>query len=601
MDSKSFLKTVTTRPGVYQMLNADGKVIYVGKAKNLQNRLRSYFQKNVSVKTARMIEQVVDIKLALTETENEALLLECNLIKKYRPRYNVLLRDDKTYPYIYISNDEFPRLDSYRGNKTLKGQFFGPYPSVGSIKQALNFLQKTFLVRQCKNSFFRNRSRPCLQHQIGRCKAPCVGLVSNDEYQADVQNTILFLQGKEDTVIEKLQGQMVQAATQREYEKAATLRDKIANLRQLQEQQAISSGDNDADIMALAMQGKAAVVMLLKIRQGRLLANQAFYPQVPKDQEPQQVMQSFLSQFYLTSHFVNDIPSLIICNLELEQRELTEEVIAAKAGRKVTISYGRRGERLKWLKLAMLNAENALKRTCNDADQAEYALNALQQSLELLMLPQRIECFDISHISGAQTYASCVVYDNTGINKSEYRRFKITGVKASDDYAAMHQALTRRYKRLLAEEKPLPDILLVDGGKGQMTQAEDVLKSLNIETMLIVGIAKGPTRKPGLETIIVDNRQYHFAKDNTALQLLQRIRDEAHRFAITGHRQARQKAANSSRLEDIAGIGASKRRALLNHFGGLQGVKKASIDELCKVAGVNQSLAHKIYDAFHQE
>lgn len=581
------------------MYDASGTILYVGKAKNLKNRLKSYFQKNVAVKTERLMAQVVDIKVTVTETENEALLLECNLIKKHKPRYNVLLRDDKTYPYIYLSRDDFPRLDLYRGNKTLPGRYFGPYPGIVAVREALNLIQKLFLIRQCKNSFYRNRSRPCLQYQIGRCRAPCVDFVSQEEYMKDVEHAILFLEGKDDLILQALIERMQKASAEKQYEEAAALRDKVASLRQLQEQQAISHGSNNADVLALAHVRSTAVVSLLKIRDGRVMANQTFHPKVPAGLEMPALMQSFISQFYLTSAFNQDIPGIIISNTPLQDKALLAEVVSAKAGKRITFSYAARGERLKWLKLAELNAKNALEYAQSDAKQAETALLALQSALSLPLVPQHIECFDISHTSGRDTYASCVVFDTTGMNTKAYRRFKISGIQESDDYAAMHQAIKRRYKRLRDEGKPFPDILLVDGGKGQLSQAKSVLDALEIKTILLVGIAKGRTRKAGFETIFFKDKGFQFDVSSQALHLLQRIRDEAHRFAITGHRNARQKTTLHSRLEDIPGVGAVKRKKLLTHFGGLQGVKRASIAELCKVTGVNQPLAQKIYDAFH--
>lgn len=581
------------------MYDAQGKVLYVGKAKNLRNRLKSYFQKNLATKVERLMAQVHEIKVTVTETENEALLLECNLIKDLQPRYNILLRDDKSYPYLYVSNDPFPRIDFYRGNKTLAGRYFGPYPNGTAVREALNLIQKLFLIRQCSDSFYQNRSRPCLQYQIGRCKAPCVNLVSEADYAKDIEHAAMFLQGRENLIMESLQVRMQQAAEAKRYEEAARYRDTIANLRQLQEQQVVSQGSHTADVMALSVSGSAAVISLLRVREGRLIANQTFYPVIPKDVDANEAMQSFMSQFYLVSQFGHDIPSLIVSNKELPDKALIIDVISAKIGRQVEISYARRGERYKWLKLAVLNANNALERLRSNADRVEKDLLDLQEALNLSVTPQRIECFDISHTSGRETYASCVVYDTTGLHKEEYRRFKIAGITPGDDYAAMHQAIKRRYLKLQNEQKALPDILLIDGGQGQVTQAVDVLRELEIQTILIVGIAKGPTRKLGFETLIMNGTSVILEPENGVLRLFQLIRDEAHRFAITGHRKARQKASKHSKLEDIAGVGPVKRRALLNHFGGLQGIGRASMEELCKVKGIDEVLAQNIYDVFH--
>lgn len=600
MDYKQYLKSITSKPGVYQFLNHQQKTVYVGKAKNLKNRLSSYFQKNLSPKTAHMMTQVVDVQVTVTETETEALLLECNLIKKLKPRYNILLRDDKTYPYIYLSAGAYPRLDFYRGNKTLSGRYFGPYPSTQAVRDTLNLMQKLFLIRQCKETFFKNRSRPCLQYQIGRCKAPCVQKVTQAEYAKDIEHAVLFLEGKDQQVVDALIAQMQQAAKQKHYELAAHYRDQVAQIRQIQTQQVISHGDNSADVVALACQDVHAVVVVLRIRAGRLLANQQHYPKVPKASQPSEILEAFLSQYYLNSKLASEVAPLIVCSHALSEKSLLEETLSAGAGRRVTLSYAKRGERAKWLKLAVMNAQNGLTRLLDRTQDASAQLQALQMALRLLVLPQRIECFDISHTSGKETYASCVVFDAEGLNHPAYRRFKVSGVAASDDYAAMAQAVKRRFKRLQSEKQDFPDILLIDGGKGQVAKALEMLEALEVKTVLVVGIAKGRTRKPGMETLFMNGKAFVLDKEDPGLHVLQLIRDEAHRFAITGHRRAREKKSQQSSLQAIPGVGAMKRRQLLTHFGGLQGVAAASIDALCKVKGVNLALAQKIYDALHR-
>ena len=597
------LKALPTVPGVYQMLNADSMVLYVGKARNLKNRVSSYFQSKHKVgKTRALMQHVVDLEVIITQSETEALLLEHNLIKKLKPRFNVLLRDDKSYPYIYLSSDDkYPRLDLYRGRQQKKGEYFGPYPNVSSVKETLNLLQKLFRMRQCSDTFFKHRTRPCLQYQIGRCSAPCVGKVADEDYQQAVQHTRLFLQGKDQQIIDELTLEMDQAANELAYEQAAAYRDQIKSLRQVQEQQYVSSNRGDVDVVALAEQGACFCVQVLFIRGGRVLGSKAFFPKVPLAALPAEVLQGFVEQHYL-SQKATTIPREIIVSSALTDQNCVQQALIELAERQIKIVHNVRGERARWLQMAAQNAEHSVSEQVYSKTNATKRFQALQMLLQLEQLPGRIECFDISHSSGEGTVASCVVFDEQGPVKSQYRRFNIDDITGGDDYAAMQQALTRRYQRLQAESAQLPDILLIDGGKGQLTQAKQVLATLAIDSMLVLGIAKGSSRKPGLEQLLIanGNQTISVASDDLALHLLQQIRDEAHRFAISGHRQRRDKKRRQSPLEGIPGVGAKKRRDLLRHFGGLQAVCRASIEEISKVSGINQVLAERIYNRLKQ-
>lgn len=599
-DAKAFLKTLTSRPGVYRMLNAAGEVIYVGKARNLAKRVGSYFTRSVSSpKTHAMVSQIANIEVTVTHTENEALILENNLIKELRPRYNVLLRDDKSYPYIYISADEFPRLAFHRGPRRAKGDYFGPYPSAGAVRETLNLLQKVFRVRQCEDTFYRNRSRPCLQYQIKRCTAPCVGYVSEDTYEEDVRHAMMFLEGKDSQVINELVTKMEQASVSLEFEQAAMYRDQIASLRRVHERQYVSAEGGDLDIIVSDVRNGVGAVQVFFIRAGHHLGNKTFFPKHTQDADAAEVLSAFLPQYYLGK----PVPNEVLVNHALEEKAWLESVLAEQAGRKVSISHNLRGDRARWLEMAQTNLNEALARQLVSKSGLQQRFEALQDALGLDDLPQRLECFDISHTQGEATVASCVVFDQDGPRKSDYRRFNIEDITPGDDYAAMHQALTRRYTRLKKGEGKLPDILFIDGGKGQLTQAREVMAELAVSEVILVGVAKGPERKAGLETLYLSGHSEPIilSPDSPALHLIQQIRDEAHRFAITGHRQRRAKARGKSPLEGIPGVGAKRRRDLLNQFGGWQEVERAGVDDLAKVKGISQELAQRIYDAFHVE
>ncbi len=600
-DPASFLKTLTTKPGVYRMLDDKGAVIYVGKAANLKNRVASYFRATgLSPKTRALVAHIQGIDVTVTHSEGEALLLENNLIKELKPRYNILLRDDKSYPYIYLSeHEDFPRLGFYRGARREKGRFFGPYPSAGAVRDSLNLLQKIFPVRQCEDSFYRNRSRPCLQYQIKRCTGPCVGLVGKETYQQDVRHAVMFLEGKNHEVINELAARMEAAATRLDFERAAHLRDQIVSLRRVQEKQYVSGEGGDLDVVASAVHNGAGCVQVFYIRGGRSLGNKTFFPRHSGDADAAEILAAFLPQYYLD----RETPSEILISHELEDATLLEHVLGQQAGRKVTIAHRVRGERARWLAMAATNAQHALAQYMAAKVDMRQRYEALQEALDLDSLPQRLECFDISHTMGELPVASCVVFDGNGPLKSDYRRFNIENITPGDDYAAMHQALTRRYTRIKAGEGKLPDILFIDGGKGQVSAVAQALEELQVSGVTLVGVAKGPARKPGLETLFLFGSEAPIIlpADSPALHLVQQIRDEAHRFAITGHRQRRAKARNTSPLEKIPGIGARRRRQLLNQFGGMQGVARAGVEDLANVQGISKQLAQLIYDAFHAD
>ena len=602
-DSESFLKTLTHKPGVYRMLDAQGKVIYVGKARNLKNRVSSYFKnKDKNTKTRAMVSQIANVEITITHTEGEALLLENNLIKELKPRYNILLRDDKSYPFIYLDDQhQYPRLSFHRGAKKTVGQYFGPYPSAGAVRESLNLLQKVFRIRQCEDSFFNNRSRPCLQYQINRCTAPCTGLVTAEEYQEDLRHAVMFLQGKSTLIIEELVAEMEKAAQELKYERAAHLRDQIASLKRVQEKQYVSSEHGNIDVIACVLKEGVACVQVFFIRDGRNLGNKFYYPKQTRDAAVPDVLNAFIPQFYLAQNSNRFIPPEIIVNNELPDSDLLQQVLTERAGNNITISCRVRGDRARWIQMAENNAKTALTNQLANQASIVQRFEALQDVLSLENMPQRLECFDISHTMGEATVASCVVMEPQGLQKSDYRRFNIEGITAGDDYAAMQQALTRRYTRLKKGEGKLPDILFIDGGKGQVSEAILVLEEMQVTDVLIVGIAKGPERKPGLETLYVGSihKDITLPSESPALHLIQQIRDEAHRFAITGHRQRRSKARNVSVLQEVDGLGPKRRQALLKQFGGLQGIQRAGVEDLASVNGISKSLAQKIYDLFH--
>ena len=599
-DHRAFLATLTSRPGVYRMIGEGGRLLYVGKARNLKKRVASYFRsRQPSPRIRSMVAQIHDIEITVTHTEAEALILENNLIKEHRPRYNILLRDDKSYPWIFVSTDEtFPRLAFHRGARSKGGRYFGPYPSAGAVRETLNLLQKLFRVRQCEDSFFRNRSRPCLQYQIDRCSAPCVGLVSEAEYRAEVGHAIRFLEGRSEELIGELVARMEQAAERLEFEQAARLRDRIEQLRRISDRQAISGELRDVDVLACAQEGGMTCVQVFTIRAGTVLGNRNFFPDNTEGLAPGEVLEAFLGQYYLE----RALPDELLLSHEPPERELLEQVFAERRGRRVRITSRVRKDRARWLELARNNAEQALAARIASRTGMQARLEALQEALDLPEPPQRLECFDISHTGGEATVAACVVFGPEGPLKSDYRRFNIRDIEPGDDYAAMRQALMRRYTRIKKGEGRLPDLLLIDGGRGQLRQAAEVLEELQVEGVTLLGITKGEGRRPELDSLRLSDRSEPtiLPPDSPALHLLQQLRDEAHRFAITGHRQRRARKRRSSPLEGIEGLGPKRRQSLLKHFGGLQGVLRASREELAKVPGISRRLAGRIHETLHE-
>jgi excinuclease ABC subunit C len=599
-DSKTFLKNVTVKAGVYVMLNAAADVLYVGKAKNLRNRLSSYFRASgLTSKTVALVSRIHEIEVTVTASEREALLLEQNLIKQYKPPYNILLRDDKSYPYIYLSTDhKHPRLSIHRGSKKGKGMYFGPYPSASAVRESLSWVQTVFRVRQCEDSYYRGRSRPCLQYQIGRCSAPCVNAVSDEEYAIDVNHTQMFLQGKSSEVSRALADDMERHASALEFEKAADLRDRIAYLQQVQATQCIEGETGDIDIVAGVMDAGTVCIQLLCVRAGRVLGSRSYFPKSQLEEPLVSQLEAFVAQHYLIGTGGADMPREIITNIALDDAALLAGGLSEQAGRQVSISHSVRSHRAKWLGLALTAAEQNLVNRLASSASTLKRFKALQAVLELDDKPERMECFDISHSSGEATVASCVVFDGNGPLKSDYRKMNIDGIAAGDDYAAMHQALSRRYKRIKAGEIVRPDILFIDGGKGQLTQAKQVMAELGIDDLFMVGVAKGSDRRAGLEVLIRgDNgREINLPDNSPALHLIQHIRDESHRFAITGHKARRDKARRQSTLESIPGVGAKRRRDLLRHFGGLQGVRQASVEDLRRVSGISEKIALQIHE-----
>lgn len=598
-DIKAFLATLTGAPGVYKMLDGNGEVIYVGKAKNLKKRVASHFaQRDNSPKQNAMVARVQAIEVTVTRTEGEALLLENQLIKRHKPRYNINLRDDKSYPYIYVSTQqEFPRLAFHRGSRARPGRFFGPFPSAAAVRDSLKTLQKIFPVRQCEDSYFANRTRPCLQYQIERCTGPCVGLVGPEAYGEDVANTLLFLEGRGEALIDRLAQRMEQAAQRLEFEKAARYRDQISNLRTVLAKQLVAGEQGDLDMIACAIRGNIACVHVVFIRNGQQIGDRSFFPRMQDEHDAAAVLEAFIPQFYLDK----EIPRELLLSHEIRGRELFEAVLGQQAKRGVKISWRLRGERARRLELAQANAEYALKTRLASQLNIADRLRHLTEMLGLAEPPNRMECFDISHTQGDQTVASCVVFDSNGPLKSAYRRFNIEGITGGDDYAAMAQALSRRYQRVRAGEVEAPDILFIDGGKGQIHAAAEALDKLGVGNIRIIGIAKGPDRKPGMETLFKAGCSDPIVVEpnNPGSLLIQHIRDEAHRFAITGHRQRRAKAATQSPLQAIAGLGPKRRQQLLRQFGGLRQISRADVEALSSVEGINRQLAQRIYDMFH--
>lgn len=601
-NAQSFLRTVSSSAGVYRMYDVKGDVIYVGKAKDLKKRLSSYFRKNLdNVKTQALVSHIHHIDVTLTHSETDALLLENDYIKQYMPKYNVLLRDDKSYPYILLSQHGHPRLAYHRGPQREKGHYFGPYPNGGAVRESLHLMQKLFPIRQCDDLYYKSRSRPCLQYQLSRCSAPCVGKVSNADYDEQVKLASLFLKGKDQQVISTLVAKMDLAAQQQEYEQAARFRDQIMALRKVAEQQEVSSNKGDMDVIGVHYASGIACFHLLFIREGKIFGSRSYYPSVPAQTDMDEVLRSFILQFYLNADIQRTIPKEVVISHNFEELHELEAAVATALDKKFAIKTNVRGDRASFLRLAVTNATNAVITRLSHKNTVEQRFVLLEEILELSAPIQRMECFDISHTMGESTVASCVVFNREGPHKGEYRRYNIDGITPGDDYAAMKQAISRRFDKIEAGGK-IPDILFIDGGLGQLRIAQQIVdeKFTHLDKApQLVGVAKGEGRKPGLETLILGDTETSFSLegDSPALHLIQHIRDESHRFAITGHRNRRQKTRNTSTLESIPGIGPKRRKALLQHLGGLQEVKGASVAELVKVPGISIEMAQTIHDA----
>ncbi len=609
-----FINQLPHEPGVYRMLDAEGIVLYVGKASNLKKRVTSYFSKQLSgLKTRKLVKQIASIEISVTRSESEALLLESSLIKRLHPKYNVLLRDDKSYPYLHVTGAHpFPRMELYRSKKKPSdSDFFGPYPTIHAVKETLNTIQKIFKIRSCRDSYFNSRSRPCLQYEINRCTAPCTNAISAADYQVSVQNAVRFLQGKSHQIIEDLEVRMEAASQQMAFEEAAVLRDQIKSLRLVQERQGVVQLRGDADVIAIEAKPGFACIQWVSVREGQVIAAQHFFPSVPTlgfddhdalDHELyQQVLEAFIAFFYVEAP--QRIPPLILLDSNITQLSAVTELLSELRGKACRLQTNPRGSNAKWLDFARNNLRLAMK----DYWQSRQSMQEKYQELcDLLALKQpilRMECFDISHTQGESTVASCVVFDSHGPCRSQYRRFNIQGIQPGDDYAAMEQAIRRRYKRLKEEEKSLPDLLIIDGGKGQVTVAKQVLADLELHDLPILGIAKGRDRKVGMERLLLvaQHREITLPSDSKVLHLLQHIRDEAHRFAISNHRQKRHKTRFESSLEMIDGVGPKRRQALLRRFGGVQELAKVAKEEIAKVKGINQELALRIFNYFHPD
>ncbi len=598
-DPKAFVAGLPNLPGVYRMLGATGEALYVGKASDLKKRVGSYFQRQVpSPRIAMMLAQVASIEVTATRSEGEALLLENNLIKSLAPRYNILFRDDKSYPYLMLSGHRYPRIGFHRGARDRRHRYFGPFPHAHAVRESIQLLQRVFRLRTCEDAVFENRSRPCLLHQIQRCSAPCTGLISEAQYAQDVKTAALFLEGREDDVVRLLTEKMDAAARELRYEEAAAYRDQVRALSSVQARQYVESQRGvDADVVACASEGGLACVNLVMIRGGRHVGDRSFFPQNADQALPGEVLAAFLEQHYLEQ----PVPALIVTGEEVD-REALEDALAERASHGVQIVAPAHGERRMWLDMASKNARLALAQRAREKSTQEGRIVALREALALPESVQRIECFDISHTMGEATVASCVVYDRHALQKAEYRRFNIRDIVPGDDYGAMRQALARRYERVTAEGGKIPDLVLIDGGKGQANAARASLVELGLNDVCVVGVAKGPERKPGLEELIVEaeGRTLELPPQSPALHLIQQIRDEAHRFAIVGHRARRGKARTTSMLTGLPGIGAKRRQALLAHFGGLRGVQSAAVDELAQVEGISRGLAEQIYKHLHE-
>lgn len=599
---KNFINNLSHHPGVYQMLGHDGEVLYVGKARDLKKRVASYFSnKSQDIKTQALVQQIENIDVTITNNENEAVLLECNLIKKHKPRYNVLLRDDKSYPYIVIStNHPYARIDFYRGRSKKNGLYFGPYPSAYAVRETISLLQKIFRIRTCTDAFFSARIRPCLLYQIDRCTGPCVGLVAEGDYQENVKLAVLFLQGKNEKVIQVLQKRMEKASQALNFEHAGACRDQIARLRKIQEKQYVNVRQGNLDIIGIAEQAGVFCIQLLTIRNGQLLGSRAYFPIVLTKFNEEEVLSAFIAQHYLNgpSH-IDSIPKQILVSASIKDEVWLKSTLSTFANHNVEINIPDRGEKRKWLQMATTSAKQSLLAHLVNKTNLKERFVALKQALGLKDAPKRIECFDISHSMGEATVASCVVFDTNGPVKNDYRRFNIQNITPGDDVAAMQQVVYRRFKRQKDSGK-MPDLVLIDGGPTQLKAAHQALDELKIANTILIGVAKGRERKPGFEILHrLNHNPIHMSADAIALHLIQQVRDEAHRFAITGHRVKRDKSRQKSTLETIPGIGANRRRALLRYFGGIQGLHHASLDELAKVPGISRSLAERIFATLH--
>lgn len=605
-DTKSFLKQLTERPGVYRMYDAAGNVLYVGKARNLKKRVTSYFRKSgLAPKTEALVSRIDSIEVIITSSETEALLLEQNLIKSLRPPYNILLRDDKSYPYIYLSShDDYPSL-TFRRGRTKKGggTWYGPFPSSGAVKESLNILQKIFRIRSCSEAYFRNRTRPCLQYQINRCTAPCVDYISPEDYQEDMRHATMFLEGKNPAILQDLMAAMETAAKNLEFEKAGVYRDQINHLRHVQEQQSVDGEGGDADVVAIAQDAGVVCIVVIIVRGGRVLGTKDYFPRYSIEQSEAELLSAFLGQYYFGGSTRREIPPDILVPVDVDGQELLSQALTESAGRDTRVRKNVRGERRRWLDLAMTNARQTLLTHLASKETVYRRLLALRDLLDLAETPSRMECFDISHSHGENTVASCVVFDENGPLKSDYRLYNIEGVTGGDDYGAMRQVLTRRYKRMVAGEGKRPDLVFIDGGKGQLNIAREVFDELGVTDIPLIGVAKGVTRRAGMEQLIdaMTGDLYRVPADSPALHLIQHIRDESHRFAITGHRARRDKKRRQSTLEGIEGVGPKRRRDLIRYFGGIQELRKASIDEMSKVQGISRNLAEIIYAVLHDE
>ncbi|TAN05766.1 MAG: excinuclease ABC subunit UvrC [Rhodanobacteraceae bacterium] len=597
-DGKAFIRTLTTSPGVYRMFAADDSLLYVGKARNLKRRVSNYFLKpNLEPRIASMVAHIARMEVTLTRTEGEALLLEAQLIKSLKPHYNIMLRDDKSYPYIFVSEDPFPRIVFHRGAKREKGRYFGPYPSAYSVRESLNLMQKLFKIRNCTNSFFANRTRPCLQYQIGRCSAPCVALIDPKEYAEDVRHAVMFLEGRNDTIVTDLAEQMDAASARQDYERAARLRDQVQMLRSLQAHHYVRGASADMDVLACRVEAGIACVSVLFFRNGISLGSRNHFPKLTLDATPADVLGQFIAQYYLDQ----PAPAEVVCDRAPADAAALAEALTTQRGHDVALKWRVRGERARFVELAGRNADAALLARLASRQTLHTRFEALRELLQLETTPGRLECFDISHTMGEATVASCVVFGPEGPLKNHYRRFNIAGITPGDDYAAMQQALERRFKPLARGEGEAPDILLIDGGKGQVGMALGVLRALGLDAINVVGVAKGPSRREGEETLVLADtgRELEPGPDSPALHLIDAVRDESHRFAITGHRKRREKAREHSDLEDVPGIGAGRRSALLKAFGGHAGIAAAGVEELCQVRGINRELAERIHAFLH--